>query len=410
MGPDSIICSTGLGSTDKAEEQTLVNEFDARTGASSETVSRGALERGIVVEELRVVYVPVSKAACTSLRWLLADLIGLSSDSFEDPARFRATQGQTIQNVNKWPPEYIVQRTDPGWLEEVAKAEDWFRFSVVRDPARRLWSAWQSKLLLRQPMFVDAFGGEPWFPGIPSSPGEVLESYERFVAALDREDEDQRPSDPHWRLQTDLLGNAAPALNHIGRVEALGDTLGLLGEHVVPFGKELPPMRRENVTPLPYPEGLLGEETVRVIREYYAPDYRAFDYPEPEPGPSSEEAARRWKERTGILLDSVRGLISHNERLVTLNESLQEARREAATARKTLQEARREAATARKTNESLRREVAQRHTQVVRLRNRVQSLQEIQESRMWRYTAPARRLIEEAKRAKGRLRGGGTSG
>ena len=155
-------------------------------------------------------------------------------------------------------------------------------------------------------------------------------------------------------------------------------------------------MRRENVTPLPYPEGLLGEETLRVIREYYAPDYRSFDYPEPEADPSPEEAARRWKERTDILLDSVRVLISHNERLTTLNESLQEARRQAATACKT--------------NERLRREVAQRHTQVMRLRNRVKSLQEIQGSRMWRYTAPARRLIEEAKRAKGRLRGDGTSG
>lgn len=380
-----------------------MDEFDERTGLSSETATRGTLERGIVIEELRLVYIPVPKAACTSLRWLLADLIGLSPESFEDPAKFRATQGQTIQNINKWPPEYIAQRADPGWLEEVAGAEDWLRFSVVRDPARRLWSAWQSKLLLRQPGFVHAFGGEPWFPGIPSAADKVLESYERFVAALDRKEEDRRPSDPHWRLQTDLLGNAAPALNHIGRVEALGDTLGLLGEHVAPFGKELPPMRRENVTPLPYPEGLLGEETVRVIREHYAPDYRAFGYPEPEAGPPSEEAARRWKERVGLLLDSVRVLISHNERLTTLDESFQEARRQAAKARKT--------------NQRLRRELAQRDKQIVRLRNRAdaleeqaRSLQEIQGSSTWRYTAPARRLIEEAKRAKGRLRGGGTSG
>jgi polyhydroxyalkanoate synthesis regulator phasin len=263
----------------------------------------------------------------------------------------------------------------------------------------------------------------------------VLESYERFVAALEREDEDRRPSDSHWKLQTELLGDAAPALNHIGRVEALGDTLKLLGEHVAPFGKELPPMRRENVTPLPYPGGLLSEETARVIREYYAPDYRAFDYPEPEASPPSEEAARGWKERVGILLDSVRLLISHNERLNTLNESMQDARRQAATTRKN--------------SEGLRREAAKRDKQVVRFRNRAnslegqveslegqveslegqveslegqveslegqveslrESLQKIQGSGTWRYTAPARRLIEEARRAKGRLQGGGTPG
>lgn len=247
------------------------------------------LERGIVIEELRLVYVPVSKVACTSLRWLIADLIGLPPQSFEDPAKFRATQGQTIQNVHKWPPKYVIQHADRGWLEQVSESEDWFRFSVVRDPARRLWSAWQSKVLLRQPAFVDAFGEESWFPNVPSSPEEVLQSYGQFVAALNREDEDRRPRDPHWRLQTELLGDATPALNHIGRMETLGDTLNLLGEPVASFGLELPPMRPENVTLLPYPDGLLSGETTRIIREYYAPDYRAFGYAEPEASPPLED-------------------------------------------------------------------------------------------------------------------------
>ena len=372
------------------------------------------LRRGLIIEELRLVYVPVSKAACTSLRWLIADLLRLAPESFEDPAKFRATQGQTIQNVNKWPPEYVIQRADPDWLEEVAADDSWFRFSVVRDPARRLWSAWQSKVLLRQPGFVEVFGDEQWFPDIPSSPEEVLEDYERFVSALGREDEDRRPSDPHWRLQTELLGDAPPALNHIGRVEALGDTLKLLGEHVAQFGLKLPPTRRENVTPLPYPEGLLGEETVRTIREYYAPDYRAFDYPEPEANSSSEEASRRWKERTDILLDSVGVMISHNERLATLSDSLQNARRQAATARKN--------------NERLGREMAKKDKQIVRQKKETvtfrdrsayferrvkslrESLQEVESSSTWRYTAPLRLLIGEAERAKGRLRRDGTQG
>ena len=384
-----------------------MNEFDALTDASSETASRGALQRGIIVEELRLAYVPVQKAACTSLRWLMANLIGLPAESFENPAKFRATQGQTIQNVHDWPSQYVVQRADSGWLAEVVEDDSWFRFSVVRDPARRLWSAWQSKLLLRQPEFVNKFGDEPWFPGVPSSPEEVIETYELFVLALDNEDEEQRPYDLHWGLQTRVLRDALPALNHVGRMEAMGDTLRLLGEHVAQFGLELPPMRRENVTPLPYPDGLLSEETVRIIREYYAPDYRAFGYAEPEVGPPSGEAARRWKERTGILLYSVRVLISHNERLATLEDSMQEARRQTAKTRKN--------------NERLRQEKAKRDKQIVTLRRKIkianqkrrklrESLQEIQGSSTWRYTAPLRQLIARVKRVKGRLQGDGTSG
>jgi chromosome segregation ATPase len=135
-------------------------------------------------------------------------------------------------------------------------------------------------------------------------------------------------------------------------------------------------------------------------------------------------------------------LISHNERLNTLNESMQDARRQAATTRKN--------------SEVLRLEATKRDKQVVRFRNRAnslegqveslegqveslegqveslegqveslegqveslegqvgslrESLQKIQGSGTWRYTAPARRLIEEARRAKGRLQGGGTPG
>ena len=380
-----------------------MDEFDARMGAAFETPPRGRLTRGIVIEELRIVYVPVSKAACTSLRWLLADLLGLPRGSFEDPAKFRATQGQTIQNVNKWPPEYIVQRADPSWLQEVAEDETWFRFSVVRDPARRLWSAWQSKLLLRQPGFVEAFGGEPWFPGVPSSPEEVIEDYERFVAALDAEEEDRRPSDPHWRLQTELLGDAPPALNHIGKVERLGETLGLLGEHVARSGRELPPMRRENVTPLAYPEGLLGGETLRIVRERYAPDYRAFDYPMPKQVPPADDAARAWNERTRLLLGAVDTLISHNERLTELDRSLQEARLQATQARKN--------------GERLRRDVQKRDREISRLCGKVRELKkqartldEIEQSNIWRLTAPLRRLVERSRRVKRSLRENGKPG
>ena len=48
--------------------------------------------------------------------------------------------------------------------------EGWLRFSVVRDPAPRLWSAWQSKLLLREPRFLDGFRREALVPADPARP------------------------------------------------------------------------------------------------------------------------------------------------------------------------------------------------------------------------------------------------
>ncbi len=394
-----------------------MNEFDAKTGMPPETASRGTLQRGIVIEELRLVYVPVSKAACTSLRWLLADLAGIPAERFEDPTRFRVTKEQIIQNVRLWPPEYLVQRSDPGWLDEVAMAEDWLRFTVVRDPARRLWSAWQSKLLLRQPEFVRAFGEEPWFPGVPSSPEEVLESYERFVAALDG-DESQRPNNQHWGLQTEILGESMRSLTHVGRVETLDDTLKLLGEHVASFGRDLPRIRRENTTPLPFPGGLLSGETARIIREQYAPDYRAFGYDEPETTSPSEDKTQQWRDRTGILLDSTRAIILRNKRLDTLNRSLQRTsrrvkkvqqnnevlRQRLARRNEQLEVREKQLEVHEKQLEVYEKQLEVREKQIARLRR---ELRVLRGSRSWRYTAPLRRLAHAVSRVRRSLYGGG---
>ncbi len=371
-----------------------------------ETAPRGVLTRGIVVAKFRVAYVPVQKAACTSLRWLFADLLEIPPESFEDPENFRATQGQTIQNVHRWPPQYVTQRADPGWLAEASEADDWLRFSVVRDPARRLWSAWQSKVLLRQPGFVQNFGDEPWFPDIPSSPEDVLESFERFLGAFGRRDGGEPPYNLHWALQTELLGDALPALGHVGRTEKMGETLGLLGEHLAQFDAELPTMRRENVTPLPYPAGLLSEDGVRAIREHYAPDYAAFGYAEPEANAAPEEEARAWRERTGTLLESARILISHNERFTKLNGMLQQTRNWVAKGdarsqrlRETVEKREEQLVRLRDTKAQL-----QRQLQAARERSETTSetLREMQESSSWRYTAPMRRVIGAAKRVRGR--------
>ena len=110
--------------------------------------------------------------------------------------------------------------------ERVLAEDGWLRFTIVRDPVRRLWSAWQSKLLLREPRFVDTFGDQPWFPRLPERPAEIREDFRRFVAAIPT----GTAEDVHWAVQRDLA--AQLPLTHVGRLERFDETLGLLREHV----------------------------------------------------------------------------------------------------------------------------------------------------------------------------------
>ena len=62
--------------------------------------------------------------------------------------------------------------------------ESWFVFAVVRHPAARVWSAWQSKFLLREPRWVEEYGGQPGCRGSRERTADVLEDF----AALRRLD------------------------------------------------------------------------------------------------------------------------------------------------------------------------------------------------------------------------------
>src|SRR3712207_8163569 len=72
-------------------------------------------------------------------------------------------------------------------LAEVSPDNGWFIFAVVRHPAARIWSAWQSKLLLREPAWAERFGAEPWFPRVPERTEDIAEDFARFVAFVEAE-------------------------------------------------------------------------------------------------------------------------------------------------------------------------------------------------------------------------------
>ena len=202
------------------------------------------LQRTVVLPELRVLFLPVPKAGCTSVLWLLADLAGIPSERFARSSLAEVTPALTVHDMNR-----VGAAPARGLRGRRARARaDRGRVAAVHDrarPVRRLWSAWQTKLLLREPRFVDAFGDQPWFPRCPSGPPDLLEDFRSFVAALPR-----APS----RTSTGPYSTSSLAqlpLTHVGRLERFDETLALLREHV---GDRWPgDPGRENRGALPMP-------------------------------------------------------------------------------------------------------------------------------------------------------------
>src|SRR3954447_14055595 len=128
-----------------------------------------------VLPRWKLVYVSNPKAACTSIKWLLADLQGVEPKLIYKTLRPETTPDCTIHHGKRddWPETPRLNTLTDEQLASITPKNGWLVFSASRHPAARLWSAWQSKLLLRQPSYVGKFGSEPWFPRLPSTSDEV---------------------------------------------------------------------------------------------------------------------------------------------------------------------------------------------------------------------------------------------
>jgi Sulfotransferase family len=271
------------------------------------------LQRTVVLPELRVLFLPVPKAGCTSMLWLLADLAGIPPERFARSSLAEVTPALTVHDMGLWAPHRLAD-FEGEERERVLNEDGWLRFSIVRDPVRRLWSAWQTKLLLREPRFVDTFGDEAWFPRIPERPSDLVEDFRRFVAALPN----GSVEDVHWAVQHELVGQLP--LTHVGRVERFDETLALLRRHV---GERWPgDPTRENRSPVPMPADAYDAAGADVLRARYAPDLDAYGYEVPAPAADPE-----WEDRVAPLLPLLRGMTQQHERIGQLQQQLRRAAR-----------------------------------------------------------------------------------
>jgi Sulfotransferase family len=271
--------------------------------------SNHVLIRTIVLSDLRVLFLPVPKAGCTTVLWLLAALAEIPRETFAQSPSPEVTPALTVHDMRFWEKRRLAEQ-DAGQRERALTEDGWFRFATVRHPATRLWSAWQSKLLLREPRFVDIFGGEPWFPRIPDEPSDLVEDFRRFVIAL----ADGTAEDVHWAVQKDLV--AQLPLTHVGRVERLDDTLALLRAHVPDERWPSAPLR-QNRAPLPMPPHAYDEGAAEALHTRYQADFDEFGYDRTLPADGADPGD--WEREVAALLPLLRESIDKHARIGELH-------------------------------------------------------------------------------------------
>lgn len=271
----------------------------------------------IVLEDARLIYVPTPRAGSTAVLWGLLELTDLDPAAFRHSTKLETTRALTIHDASIWGSAYRLdpRRRDP---RELFAAKDWLSFTVVRDPIRRIWSAWVAKILVRDPRFVRQYGAESWFPEPPRTPDDVVRSFRAFVAALP-----VRPAewhDPHWSSQVELVGADVLPYDLVARVEQLPHDLEPVTRHLRRHGRDALRLRRENASLLPFTAELLDTEGWEACVAFTAGDCDAFGYAVPEgtAGPPLDVWVAKAEER----LPGIQAAIERNERIGDLKELL----------------------------------------------------------------------------------------
>jgi hypothetical protein len=245
-----------------------------------------------VMRRWQAMYVSVNKAACTSLKWLVADLQNERPEKFAKSMSRELTRTMTVHRRNLWKKTPMAKQLSDEKLATI-NPEDWFIFAVVRHPTARLFSAWQSKLLLREPWWVQEFGHEPWFPRIPRSGEDVVEDFVRFVRAARETPEQGIMRNRHFAPQPWMLATDRMEYTRIYKTTEIPQLLQDFERHLRErrwSGNPLS-LRRANETPLKPIPSLFGPDVLAAVSELYATDFAEFGYSDPMPAgldPSDE--------------------------------------------------------------------------------------------------------------------------
>jgi hypothetical protein len=290
-----------------------------------------------VVPRARVVYVSVPKAACTSFKWLVAELEG------EDPARFETslsrevTRAMTIHDRRLWQHTSTLHELPDDRLADIDPANGWFVFAVTRHPAIRLWSAWQSKFLLREQKFVTRYGDQPWFPRVPASTEDVIEDFRAFVQEMRSDPRQEVMRDRHFKAQASIVGPERTPYTRVYRTNEIPVLLDDLRDHLETVHAEpLPALRSSNETPLRPTADLFTPSLLDDIAAIYPQDYKRLGFDPHTPG---EFAEHKYPDS---LLAEVGRLIERSERISDLAHAAQRLQRERNQAQRRLREVREE--------------------------------------------------------------------
>ena len=236
-----------------------------------------AKRRLFVLPQWKLAYVSVPKNACTSVKWLMAELAGEDLDHIRKGGiGFNPTRAAQVHDRRTWRQLPNVGDLDPAVRAQVDPEKGWLVIGVLRDPRLRLFSAWQDKYLLRSPGYWQHWD-EPGQPPVPTKPSDIVESFARFVDDVTSTPQHPALDDGHFLSQVHALDLDVVRYSRLYDMSELGEMMNDLNAHLKEQGHPgALTLGRSNKSPFEPTGELFGGGVREAIEKLYADDFEHF--------------------------------------------------------------------------------------------------------------------------------------
>jgi len=229
----------------------------------------------LVAPRTKVLYVPTTKVACSTLKLLISQIEGTYND---EATRIVITpnisQEQTVHS-------YLVHgltrffELKPKRQWEILNSPEWLRVGTLRDPLSRAYSSWENRVLLHAPGTPEEI-----FHRCPDvlvdGRIDVTASFKQFAREL-HADLETFITDDHFRPQYNTLYSDQVDYHHLVRVDHPGQ-LQQLADVLNQRGGTSVPLARLNSGIGIKPQQVYDTESADLIARVYQRDYEWYGF------------------------------------------------------------------------------------------------------------------------------------
>lgn len=240
----------------------------------------------MVSEQEKLLYIPVAKCACTSLKSMIVQLAGI-----EKPEMAIELGVHLITDTFNTGVQLKDKPID--LARDILASDQYFKFGVIRNPFERLVSAYLEKFVYQRTTERNLLHTEEIVREVGDSAGfdpRTGINFDQFVEYIFRQD--PYDLDPHWRPQY-LYFLGVKHISRIFRLENIAQLEQQLRQRVgieIQLGHENATSKSEIVLPTAselsaaelekqgaiHPDSFLSSRHVEAIREYYREDFELY--------------------------------------------------------------------------------------------------------------------------------------